>query len=98
MVTPGGIILSKRLSDLEAALRDYLGALNEIKMGIRNKMPPKPKPLVEYERCKELGLPLVAGGISDQPYIWLQEVAVIIEQQTLFRLIEESQRERSGAP
>lgn len=97
MVTKGGIELSERLKKLEAALRDYYGALNEIKMGLATRIPPKPKTLVEYERCQELGLPLVAGGIKGQPYIWLQEIAVIIEQKQLFELMEKRQRE-SEAP
>lgn len=60
-----------------------------MKMGLGvKKMPPKPKALTEYERCKELGLPLFAGGVQDQPYLWLQEVAVVIEQKTLFELLE----------
>ena len=91
----GGVALSKKLEKLEAALRDYYGALNEIKMGIRNKIPPRPKSLVEYERCQDLGLPLVEGGVMDQPYIWLQEIAVITEQKQLFELLEKRQRQQN---
>lgn len=40
-------------------------------------MPGKPEALEKYEQCKELGLPLVAGGLQDQPHIWLLEVGVI---------------------
>ena len=98
MGSAGGIILSERLKQLEAALGEYFGAINEIRMGLRTKMPKRPDALVQYERCQALGLPLVDGGIIDQPYIWLQELAVIIEQETLFKLLEERQREMSSAP
>lgn len=98
MVPPGGIELSERLKKLEATLRDYYGALNEMRMGLNAKIPPKPKSLVEYERCQALGLPLVQGGVAGQPYIWLQEIAVIIEQKELFELLEQRQRQQSEAP
>jgi len=33
-----------------------------------------------YERCRSTGLPLVAGGVLDQPHIWLLEWSVIEQQ------------------
>jgi hypothetical protein len=83
----GKLTLSERLKALETALRDYYGALNEIRIGLRKKMPEKPEALILYERCKVLGLPLVEGGVLDQPYIWLQELAIIISQTELFEMI-----------
>jgi hypothetical protein len=32
---------------------------------------------VRYEQAKELGVPYVAGGLLDQPYIWMEEHGVI---------------------
>lgn len=94
-----GVELSERLKELESALREYFGALNEIKMGLTVKnMPPKPQALTWYERCKVLGIPLVSGGVSDQPYIWLQELAVVIEQKTFFELLEKRQSQEENAP
>ena len=93
MGTKGGLILSEKLKELERALGEYYGAINEIKMKIRAKMPPKPEALVTYEKCKALGIPLVEGGVMNQPYIWLQELAVVIDQETLFDLIEKRQQE-----
>jgi len=61
-------------------------------------MPPMPKPLVVYERCKKLGLPLVSGGVLDQPYVWLQQIAVIDEQEMLFRLLEKRSKGNPNAP
>lgn len=88
MERAGGIAVSELLSNLEADLRDYYGALNEIKMGLKAKLPPKPEALIRYEQCQALGLPLVSGGVIDQPYLWLQELAVVIEQDNLFRILE----------
>lgn len=95
---PTGVELSERLEVLESSLREYYGALNEVKMGLKAKMPPKPKALITYEQCLDLGLPLADGGVLNQPYIWLQEVATIIEQKTLFEILEKRQQEQSNAP
>jgi len=38
-------------------------------MGAISKVPPKPEILVLYEGLKKSGLPLVAGGYVDQPYL-----------------------------
>lgn len=88
----GGVELSEHLDELEADLREYYGAINEIKMGLNVKLPPKPQALVYYETCKALGLPLVDCGVMGQPYIWLQEIAVITEQEMLFKLLEQRQQ------
>lgn len=97
MGTKGGLILSERLKKLEVALREYYGAISELQMGLNVKIPPKPNALVQYERCQALGIPLVDGGVIDQPYEWLQELAVIIEQKTMFELLQKRQQE-SDAP
>ena len=90
MGSAGGIILSERLKELEAALGEYYGALNELKMGLKpKKMPSKPQALLEYQRCKALGIPLVSGGVRDQPHVWLQELAVILNQEELWTKILE---------
>lgn len=92
MGTAGKLAISERLEKLEAALREYYGAINELEMGLKTKIPQRPKSLVEYERCKALGLPLAEGGVLNQPYIWLQEIAVIIEQETLFEMLRKRSR------
>ncbi|MGC9423767.1 hypothetical protein [Vibrio sp.] len=61
-------------------------------------MPPRPKALVDFERCQDLNLPLVDGGVMAQPYIWLQEVATIIEQKALFEALRKKNEEQSNAP
>lgn len=32
---------------------------------------------MRYDQAKSLGLPYVAGGLLDQPWIWVQEHGVI---------------------
>jgi len=49
-------------------------------------MPEKPEALILLEQCEALNLPLVAGGLMDQPHIWLILVAVIREEKRLFEL------------
>jgi hypothetical protein len=47
------------------------------------EIPEKPEALVLYKRCKSTGLPLVEGGVSDQPHIWLEELSVIVSVEEL---------------
>jgi hypothetical protein len=58
-----------------------LGQQNEIAAGAASPKPEdriqKPEPLIRYEMAKSLGVPYVAGGLMDQPYIWMQEHAAI---------------------
>lgn len=39
-------------------------------------MPTPPDAYILYKQTKEMGIPLVAGGLQDQPYIWLEQYAV----------------------
>lgn len=86
----GGRTLEERLNELQVALQDYFGALNELAMGhpgLSVKVPEKPEALVLYQQCEKLGLPLVSGGLMDQPHIWLQEVAVIVDTKNLYEAL-----------
>ena len=40
----------------------------------------KPEALILYEQVTKLGIPLVQGGVMDQPHIWLQEFYVCLEE------------------
>jgi len=77
MVPIGGSIIGGYLDELTDQLRDYYGALNEIKQGLTVKIPERPEALKRYEQCKSTGLPLVSGGLQDQPHIWLMEYDVV---------------------
>jgi hypothetical protein len=57
--------------------------MNEVRAGIRSSVPYKPEKLKVYEATKESGLPLVSGGLMDQPYIWIAIFEVVNQEITL---------------
>ena len=86
----GGRLLEERLQELETALHNYFGAVNELAMdhpGLNVEVPEKPQALVLYQQCKSLGFHLVEGGLVDQPHIWLQEVAVVADIEALYDML-----------
>lgn len=92
----GGIKVKEGLKDLEQALLDYYGALNELRMlqevSVGNtgtvKIPEKPEALQLWEMCEAVGLPLFGGGLMDQPHIWLEELAVVRKIQEMFKQVK----------
>jgi hypothetical protein len=67
-------------------------------MGTGAKPTLKPIALIYYEMTVELGIPLVDGGIMDQPYIWLQMIGVIKHRESIWRnLIDNATQLPSGA-
>ena len=61
-------------------------------MGVRSTPPQKPDVLVTYGMCEKQRLPLVAGGLMNQPHFWLLEREVIeqtIETLKMQKLIVE---------
>jgi hypothetical protein len=66
-------------------------------MGLKpESVPEKPDALRLYDQCKSTGLPLVAGGLLDQPHIWLMEYEACDQERKRFELINEANR-RSNA-
>lgn len=52
--------------------------LNEIaSLGRPSQFVEKPLELRKLEQMEELGLPIWAGGIQDQPHIWLNQIGII---------------------
>lgn len=94
----GGSKLEGELQDLRKELENYFGFMNEVRMGLTTKIPEPPEALVRWHQCQTTGLPLVAGGLLDQPHIWLRELAVVIEISTLFERInrEQPQEQTNG--
>ena len=85
----GGRVLAEYLDWLRAELDDYFGALAEMSIQVHNERAyHKPLALIRYEQCKSLGVPLVQGGLVDQPYIWLMEWAIIEQVKTVFDTID----------
>lgn len=82
----GGRLLGERLDGLRAALREYFGAINEVKEGlhVEPERLVKPDALVAFETCQNLGIPIVGGGLLDQPHIWLMEYIICQQETELF--------------
>lgn len=79
---------------------EYYGTLNEVKLGLEVPMPEKPEAMILYEQCAEFGIPLVEGGIMDQPFIWLQEYKIVADfkkQMELFELLQAKAAEDSAS-
>jgi hypothetical protein len=61
--------------------------LNEIKLGLKIRpenvvqMPPE---LKKFRQIEATGLPVWAGGLQDQPHIWLEMMGVITHIRQLF--------------
>lgn len=91
MAARGGIALGETLQELEDALVEYYGTLNEIRSGLRTQPAEKPYELILYEQMQEMHVPLVAGGLLDQPHIWLQQYAVVRNVKALFEKLAEQQ-------
>ena len=72
------------LRELEDALVEYYSTLNEIKAGLNTQPAEKPYELLLYEQVSEMRIPLVAGGLMDQPHIWLMQYAVVRNIKALF--------------
>jgi hypothetical protein len=53
-------------------------------MGLNPGVPDAPAELIFYHQQKELGIPLVAGGIVDQPHIWLEQYATCMQKETFW--------------
>ena len=98
----GGPFSVKAIHDYIDNLRDsiieYYGAINEIKAQIRSadKMPVEPEAMYLYKRCKSMGIPLVAGGVMDQPHIWLIEWNVIENQITMMESLPSLNGDANG--
>jgi hypothetical protein len=58
-------------------------------MGVRSKAPEKPGLLATVDLVKMTGMPLVAGGLMDQPHIWLFQFEMAMGIQELFRALDE---------
>ncbi len=80
--------MTEKLNELKDSLTNYLGSINEIKAGLVIALPQKPEALILTEQIAKLGLPLEAGGVLDQPHIWLYEYKTVLDITQLFEQIE----------
>lgn len=92
----GGTVLRGITEDLETRLENYLGSLNEIRLGLRQQSEEKPAELIVYEQIVELKQPLLEGGIMDQPHIWLMQYAICKNHIETWRRIIDAATKPSG--
>lgn len=82
------------MAGLRNILFEYYGQSNEVRLNIKIKpedIVEKPEALVRYEQARDLGIPYVAGGLLDQPYIWMQEHGIIKQFLSEWEVIERIQ-------
>ena len=92
---PGGNIVQTRLKELEEAIDNYFGMINQIRNGIKvpqDEVVEEPEALLLYDMCKEMGIPRVAGSLEEQPFIWLQEWAVAKQRSELHEALWQASR------
>ena len=95
----GGSLLAQNLLELQEALGEYYGALNELKHGLEATVPEKPEALILYDQIKEFGVPLVSGGVLEQPWIFMQEYKIvdnIVKQMQLIEAVNAAAQRKAG--
>lgn len=70
MGTSGKLTLIDEIRKFKEEIREYYGLKNELQMGVRSSLPPKPEIIVFYEETQLFNLPFVDGGYIDQPYLY----------------------------
>ncbi len=66
--------------------------LNQLRAGLRvapEERVGKPDELKKYEQMQDLRIPVWAGGVQDQPHIWLMQVGIV---RNFLKLAEASNR------
>ena len=88
----GGRIVGGALADLRSAIADHYGALAEIREGLPVAIPDKPDALVFYEMTIDMGIPLVNGGLRDQPHIWMMEYKICKNEVTIWEAVKNQKK------
>jgi len=86
----GGSRLARALSDLTDALGDYYGQLNEVRLGLSDQLPSKPEAMVLHDQMQEFGIPIVDGGLLDQPFIFMMEYHTVRNMKQQMELVNKS--------
>jgi hypothetical protein len=87
----GGRLISEALENLKLEIDEYYAKLNEIKnVSLKNpyakiEIPDLPEALELYEMCTEMHIPLVDGGLLDQPNIWLLEYGICKKRKEIWK-------------
>jgi hypothetical protein len=83
--------LSDHYEDMARELEEYYGALAELRAGLSVPLPQTPEILQYLEMCESNHIPLVAGGLLDQPHIFLIEANIARSKRELFVRINGAQ-------
>ena len=75
-------------------LEEYYGTIAELKAGLNVPIPETPEIIQYLEMCERNNIALVAGGLLDQPHIFLIEANIARDQRNLFQQINGDQNER----
>lgn len=86
----GGSKLEGELDQLRIDLFEYHGQLADWRDGLSKDLPLPPEALVLWRQCRATGMPLAAGGLMDQPHIWLMELAVVLDFETIIERIKDA--------
>ena len=79
--------LSDHYEEMARELEEYYGTLAELKAGLSVRIPEQPEILRYLELCEANNIPLVAGGLLDQPHIFLIEANIDRTKRDLFQRI-----------
>lgn len=99
MANVGGSGVAEGLKSLRAAIKEYFAVLSSVKDGLPVKsMPKKPQALLMFDQCKAMGIPLIDGGLQDQPHIWLLEYAICQQERELNSIHQKAKNESTNSP
>ena len=68
-------------------LEEYYGKLNELRNGLTVGEIVTPEILIYLEMCESNGIPLVEGGLLNQPHIFLIEASIARTKRSMFEQI-----------
>lgn len=85
----GGRLIKDILEKQTEQINDYFGSINELRAGVIpiEKVPNKPGILAAVELIESTGLPLWAGGLMDQPHIFLMQQEMVLGLKDLWDAI-----------
>lgn len=98
MGSAGGRVVSEKLQSLRDALEDYFGAITALENGQQVSIPEQPEALTYYHSSTKMHIPLVEGGVMDQPHIWLMEYAICEQRTELQTILNNRSSESRKSP
>jgi len=93
MGVSGKKVVAEALERFRASLYEYFGAINEFEEGLIKEIPEKPEILQLYDQTKSLGIPLCAGGVLDQPHMWVKLYRICEEVMAVMNIAKKNQEE-----